>query len=288
MAKRRQYTRELLSARAESVTAHTEGRGPLLRIVAGWGGESGAMPVQYAPRSKGDPRPWVQWNQHDGSEGFRFTGRDCWAQPVTDDNAAPEFWAVERTILTRLAARGIAMVQERGQDWSYLSYVFADGSAVVVYGGDVNGLAENSVRHTVGEHGRLSWHWMSANGTREREGEIPEGEQGADFGRDSVALIMAVTTLAARHGRAWQQDARDDLNAAAHQWAQENGAELPFPPAADDGPAPVPVAEAEPAPEADKCGAEFVHGGRSYACTRSPQHAPPCSHAAPVPVPVRA
>ncbi|MFD8335510.1 hypothetical protein ACFV42_23050 [Streptomyces solisilvae] len=233
MPKRRQYSRELLSARAQSVKAYREGRGPLLRIVAGWGSDSIAMPVEYAPRTKGDPRPWVQWNQHDGTEGFRFSGRECWAQQVTEEGREPEFWSVERTVLLRLAARGIAMVQERGRRWSALSYVFADGSGVSVTGEDVNGLFPSSVRHTVGEHGRLSWRWDSADGSRERGGEIPGGETGPNFGRDSVALIMAVASLAARHGRAWQTGAREDLNTAAHQWARENGAELPFPPASD-------------------------------------------------------
>jgi len=268
MPKRRDYTRELLAGRRNSAKAFRDGRGPLLRIVAGRD-ESIAMPVEYAPRRTRDPKPWVQWNQHDGTEGFRFSGRECWAVPVTEDNAAPEFWAVKRTILSRLAARGIAMTQESGRDWSALTYWFADGSGLSVTGEDVNGLCDTSMSHTVGEHGRFRWYWDSADGQTRRSGEIPEGEQGSNFGRDAVALVMLVTSLAEEHGRAWQECVREDLNATAHRWAEENGAELPFPPAEPlfDEPEP---AQPEPEPEAAGavCGKSFEQGGAVHAGPR--------------------
>jgi len=226
MTKPRQYTKELLSDRAASARAYREGRGPIRRVVAG--ASSAPVPVEYAPRSVSDPRPWVQWHYDDGTEEFRFSGRECWAEPVPEQDRAADLWAVERSIVLRLAACGVAMEQDPNRELA--SHLFADGSEVNIWGDDVTGTRMWSMRHTTGEHGRLRWSWVSADGSRETIGEFPADGQDPSFGRDSAALVETIVSLAREHGPAWQQYAREDVRLMAHAWAQAAGVELPLPP----------------------------------------------------------
>jgi hypothetical protein len=230
MPKPRQYTRELLTARAESLEAFRAGRGPLVRVVAGCG--PNPYPVQYAPRTVTDPRPWVEWSVHTGQEVWRHTGRECWTVAAGEHDGRG--WEVERPVCARLAHLGVAMVQEsvRGrEEWSALSYVFADGSAVRVTGEDVHGRAV-SMRHTVGEHGAFAWEWHAADGMHEKRGRVTPGPMGPNFGRDADTLVGMVVYLADKHGRAWQEGAAEPLNEAARAWGERTGAALPFPPVA--------------------------------------------------------
>lgn len=66
--RRRNFTRELLDARKNGSV--------IVASLAPYNGE----PVEYAPRFKTDPRPWLRKDAH-GCE-WRFSGRECHTVPA--------------------------------------------------------------------------------------------------------------------------------------------------------------------------------------------------------------
>jgi len=201
MPKRRQYTRELLSARAESVKAYREGRGPLLRIVAQWG--ANPVPVAYEPRNATDPRPWVMYDGNTGEEWFRFTGRECWAEAVDDDASEVPTQTVARSVLARLESAGVATrLEDRGAGPVGVLELH-DGAELIWAGVDVAG-GDVGTGHPIGEHAGLWAQVTDADGFAYEPVTFPRWEgQAPRYGRDSadfVAWLVLVVEDDARRG----------------------------------------------------------------------------------------
>ncbi|MEW1679324.1 hypothetical protein AB0O47_39655 [Streptomyces noursei] len=174
------------------------------RVLAGALGAA----VQYAPRSSCDPLPWVQWNPRTGEEVFRYTGRECWLEPVTEgdsvsawDADARERWGAQNAILWRLADAGldVALRRSPGGGESHVRCAFADGSYVVIGGRDVFG-REGTVHHVVGDHAGFTVRWFAARGpARSRTWGLERGPGPVSYGPDVAAAVDVVLRHARRH-----------------------------------------------------------------------------------------
>ncbi|MGY3056138.1 hypothetical protein ACVWZD_000382 [Streptomyces sp. TE3672] len=223
MTKRRDYTRELITARDKAYWAHHQHHGdaqdspPMLRVMAGFGP---GIPVAYEPRSKSDPLPWVEYNGDTGTAEFRYTGRECWTAPVEKRNEIVVRQIIARSVYRRLATEGITCADEGDSAGTYACYTFADDSEVTWSGTSRYG-AQVSNHHPIGEHGSLGAHW------RQRE-QPPYAEELVDFATgnyaaDSAALVAWMVSLADRHGRRHQEHATAQDTEAALSWQKSTG-----------------------------------------------------------------
>ncbi|MFJ5819412.1 hypothetical protein ACIQGT_36800 [Streptomyces sp. NPDC093108] len=223
MAKRRKYTRELITARDNAYQDHLHHQGPAqdrpakLRVMGGFGS---VVPVAYEPRSRRDPLPWVQYDGDTGAAQLRYTGRECWTAPVDKQNEIVAPQTISRSIYRRLAAEGITCEGWGDSAGTYACYTFADASQVTWSGTDLYG-AEVSNHHPIGEHGSLGAHWI-------QEGQPPYNEELPDFATgnyaaDSAALVAWMVALADLHGRRHQEHASVEDIAAARTWQEHTG-----------------------------------------------------------------
>lgn len=229
MPARRQYTRELLAAvqaAAERYADHwcTQGATannapPRLRVMAGAGE---GVPVAYAPRSKSDPRPWVEYNPADGSEVWRYNGRSCWPVEYTADQERIPGWDVRRSVMTRCRAQGVTTWGASDSAGTYCVYVFADGSEVTWSGESADHDVSNL--HPVSEHHAFSAMWSELGDQRDAVRLFETSR----YDDDSTALVQWIVSLAEEHGRAEQEYSSDsDADAAAvAEWQARTGSTI--------------------------------------------------------------
>ncbi|MFH8257574.1 hypothetical protein [Streptomyces roseolus] len=223
MTHRRNYTRELITKRNSAYRAHRAhygdepARPSMLRVMAGTGS---GLPVAYEPRSKSDPRPWVEYNGDTGTGNWRYSGRECWTAPVDQSNKVIARQTIARSVYMRLAAAGIACEGWRDSAGTYARYTFADDSEVTWAGTDLYG-AEVSNHHPIGEHGSLGAHWTQHEQLPHQEA-VPDFATG-NYATDSAALVAWMIGLADRHGRRYQEHATSEDSAAALAWQQATG-----------------------------------------------------------------
>ncbi|MGP4004817.1 hypothetical protein [Streptomyces sp. 8N706] len=220
MPKRKNHTRQLLTARRSADTAYQQHTGeekdapPRLRIMAG---HDQGTPVAHQPRHTHDPKPWVEYNGLTGQQLFRYTGRECWTVPVDSQTPIDPTQTVSRSVFARLAAHGIACAPWPDSAGTHARYTFADRSELTWAGTDIYG-RECSNYHPTGEHSVMAVRWTQEAKPPYRE-KIAEFASG-NYAADSAALAAWIVTLADCHGRKWQDHATAQDNGAALTWQQ--------------------------------------------------------------------
>lgn len=206
MPKRRQYTRELLTARAESLDAYREGRGPLLRIVADWG--ASAYPVAHEPRNASDPRPWVMYDAETGAEWFRFSGRECYAVAVDDIGDDVPTQSVARSVVARANAEGIPTVIADLGAGPVGVLPLADGAELIWSGADLFG-SDVSTGHPIGEHAGFWAQVTDADGFAYEPVSFPRYPErdAPNYGRDSADLVAWLALVVADDRRRAEESA---------------------------------------------------------------------------------